>query len=93
MSLQSIWSIVRTYAAAVGVKASPHHFRHLKASTLLNQGASLSEVQDVLGHASPLTTKQIYAQCQPQVLRAAAARYSASPADLVAELEVRDASG
>lgn len=87
LSLQSVWGIVKTYAAAVGVTATPHHFRHLKASTLLNRGASLSEVQDVLGHASPLTTKQIYAHYQPQVLRAAVERYSASADDLVAELD------
>ena len=79
---------MKAYAAVVGVEATPHHFRHLKASTLLNRGASLSEVQDVLGHASPLTTKQIYAHYQPQVLRAAVQRYSASPSDLVAELEL-----
>jgi site-specific recombinase XerD len=59
----------------------------LKASTLLNRGASLSEVQDVLGHSSPETTKQIYAHYQPKVLRAAVEKYSATPAELVAELE------
>lgn len=87
LSLQSVWAIVKGYAAAVGIQATPHHFRHLKASTLLNRGASLSEVQDVLGHASPLTTKQIYAHYTPAVLRRVVLEHSASPADLVAELE------
>jgi site-specific recombinase XerD len=59
----------------------------LKASTLLNRGASLSEVQDVLGHSSPETTKQIYAHMTPKVLRDAVEKYSATPAELVAELE------
>jgi integrase len=49
--------------------------------------ASLSEVQDVLGHASPMTTKQIYAHYTPKFLRETVARYSASPAELAAELE------
>jgi site-specific recombinase XerD len=87
MSLQTVWSTVRDHARAVGVAGTPHHFRHLKASTLLNRGASMSEVQDVLGHASPLTTKQIYAHYTPKVLREAVQRYSATPAELVAELE------
>jgi site-specific recombinase XerD len=43
----------------------------LKASTLLNRGASLSDDQDVLSHASPLTGKQIYAHSTPQVLGSA----------------------
>jgi len=47
----------------------------------------MSEVQDVLGHASPLTTKQIYAHYTPKVLREAVEKYSATPAELVAELE------
>jgi site-specific recombinase XerD len=87
LSLLSIWYMVRGYAAELGIKASPHHFRHLKASTLLNRGASLSEVQDVLGHSSPETTKQIYAHMTPKVLRDAVEKYSATPAELVAELE------
>ena len=74
----------------MGVKATPHHFRHLKASTLLNRGADLSQVQDVLGHADPSTTKQIYAHYTPKKLRAVVLEYSASPAELVAEFEAEE---
>ncbi len=88
LSLQSIWALVKGYAAEMGIKATPHSFRQLKASTLLNRGASLSEVQDVLGHSSPETTRQIYAHYYtPKVLRAAVEKYSATPAELVAEFE------
>jgi site-specific recombinase XerD len=86
LSTQSVWAIVKHYARAVGVPATTHHFRHSKASVLLNRGASLSEVQDILGHASPETTKRIYAHYQTQHLRDAFDRYSASPEELVAEL-------
>ena len=41
----------------------------------------------MLGHSSPETTKQIYAHYTPKVLRAAVEKYSATPAELVAELE------
>ena len=79
-------AIVKRYAREVGVPATTHHFRHAKASVLLNRGASLSEVQDILGHASPDTTKRIYAHYQTQHLRDAFDRYSASAEELVAEL-------
>ena len=86
LSPQSVWAIVKHYARAAGVPATTHHFRHAKASTLLNRGASLSEVQDLLGHASPDTTKRIYAHYQVQHLREAFDRFSATPEELVAEL-------
>jgi site-specific recombinase XerD len=85
-SPQSIWGIVKRHAAAAGVPATTHHFRHAKASVLLNRGASLSEVQDILGHASPDTTKRIYAHYEVQHLREAFDRFSASADELVAEL-------
>jgi len=83
---QSVWEVVKRYSREVGVPATTHHFRHSKASTLLNRGASLSEVQEILGHASPETTKRIYAHYQTQHLRDAFDRYSASAEELVAEL-------
>lgn len=79
LSTQSIWNIVKRYARAVGVEASPHSFRHDKASLLLNRGAKLSEVQDILGHASPETTKKIYAHYETAHLRDAFDRYSLPP--------------
>jgi site-specific recombinase XerD len=39
---------------------------------VLNNGANLSVVQDLLGHASPATTKRIYATSERATLRAAA---------------------
>lgn len=86
LSQQSVWGVVKRHAAAVGVQASTHHLRHFKASTLLNRGASLSEVQDVLGHADPSTTKRVYAHYTPEVLRRTVERYSAAPWQLVGEL-------
>ena len=76
LSPQSIWKIVKTYSTAVGVPATTHDFRHLKATSLLNRGANLSEVQDILGHASPDTTKRIYAHYETARLREAFDRYS-----------------
>ena len=78
LSPQAIWKIVKGYATAVGIPATTHDFRHLKATTLLNRGANLSEVQDLLGHASPDTTKRIYAHYETSKLREAFDQFSQS---------------
>jgi site-specific recombinase XerD len=85
LSPQSVWGVVKKYAALAGVEATTHHLRHLKARTLLNNGAQLAEVQDILGHASPETTKRIYAQYTTQRLREAFDRFSASPEAVTAQ--------
>lgn len=84
---RAVWRIVKTYTALAGVNASTHDFRHVKASVMLNRGAKLSEVQDILGHSSPETTKKIYAHYEVSHLRSAFERFSASAEELVAELE------
>ena len=83
LSPQSIWGVVKRYAALAGVDATTHHLRHLKARTLLNRGAQLAEVQDLLGHASPETTKKIYAPYTTQHLRESFDRFSV-PAEVIA---------
>ena len=86
ISSQTLWSTVRRYAKAAGVDASTHDFRHFKATTLLNRGASLSEVQDILGHASPATTKLIYAHYELAKLREAFHTYSLSASEAAERL-------
>ena len=85
--------MVKRYAEAAGVDASTHDFRHFKATTLLNRGASLSEVQDLLGHASPATTKLIYAHYEVAKLREAFRTYSLSASEAAERLGRRRADG
>ncbi len=61
LSRQTVWSLVRTAAQAVGIerKVSPHTLRHSFATHLLEGGADLAAVQELLGHAD-ITTTQIY---------------------------------
>jgi integrase len=63
------WKQLNVYAEECGVKLTPHHFRHALATALLNNGACLAEVQDILGHSSPETTKKVYAHYQTSHLR------------------------
>lgn len=61
LSRQSAWQIVYDAAKAVGLESrvSPHVFRHSYATHLLDGGADIRVVQELLGHSS-VTTTQIY---------------------------------
>src|SRR5699024_12199212 len=51
-------------------KLSPHLLRHSKATHLVNQGVSIYNIRDFLGHAS-VTTTQMYLTSIPEVMREA----------------------
>src|SRR5439155_12620383 len=91
LSPLSVWKTVKKISKLADVPATTHDFRHSKATVLLNQGAKLSEVQDILGHASPETTKKIYAHYEVQRLRDAFDRYSLSAEEMAGRLQHRRA--
>jgi integrase/recombinase XerD len=59
--------------AGIPRHVTPHKLRHTYATRLLQRGATIMEVRDLLGHASVATT-QIYLECEPERLRAAVDR-------------------
>jgi integrase/recombinase XerD len=67
-----VFNIIRqaTEAAGITKSVSPHTFRHSFATHLLAGGASIRQVQELLGHEN-ITTTEIYTHLNPDHLRGA----------------------
>ena len=76
LSRQGFWKIIKHYAETAGIKKdiTPHTLRHSFAAHLLENGAKLSDIKEMLGH-SDISSTQVYAQLMKSKYTAAYTKF------------------
>ncbi len=70
MSYYSLWKMIVNIGKRCNIVLHPHKLRHTAATIALQSGAELRIIQELLGHASPITTARYAKVGQKQLLKA-----------------------
>ena len=70
MAVRTVFNVAKKYLQKISdnEKLSPHSLRHTFATHMLNNGADLMAIKDLLGHSS-LSSTQVYTHLQPEKLK------------------------
>lgn len=79
-----VWLIIKKAVKEMGLfeNTSPHSFRHQRAQDLHDEGMPLDQIQALLGHVSPETTRIVYApDTDPEMLHDSVETYGKTPSE------------
>ncbi len=77
----SLWRTISRAAKKLNMDVSPHDFRHFRARQMLEQGAPLEAIQEILGHSDIGTTRRVYAHYSKPSIRTIFERTTLSPGE------------
>jgi integrase/recombinase XerD len=87
LSKVSIWETVKQAGRALRLEVTPHDFRHYRARQMLDEGAPLEAIQEILGHSDISTTRKVYAIYSHRSIRDIFAGATLTPEALQRTLE------
>lgn len=79
LSHEMLWRTISQAAKKLGMDVSPHDFRHFRARQMLEQGAPLEAIQEILGHSDIGTTRRVYAHYSKPSIRTIFERTTLTP--------------
>lgn len=87
---EMLWRTIKSAARKLGMDVSPHDFRHFRARQMLEQGAPLEAIQEILGHSDIGTTRRVYAHYSKPSIRTIFERTTLSPDEAALAAESDD---